>query len=172
MGPSLLSDPALALPLAALAGLAIALIARRLRGGRARGYEARAPFVIDGDTLVADRARIRLHGIDAPELSQPGGEAARAHLIGLIGGRPVRIEPLGTDLYERSVARVHGSSGDLCRRMVRDGYARAAYGTDYAAEERAARETRAGLWAGPGIASPAAHRARMNATRNGGTGWT
>jgi endonuclease YncB( thermonuclease family) len=159
------------LALTALVGLVLALLARRLLGSIARGYEARAPFVIDGDTLVADRVRIRLHGIDAPELSQAGGEAARAHLIRLIGDCPVWIEPLGTDLYERRVARVHGPAGDLGRRMVRDGYARAAYGTDYAAEERAARADRAGLWAGPGIASPAAHRARSNRDR-GRTRWT
>ncbi|PTX52482.1 endonuclease YncB(thermonuclease family) [Gemmobacter caeni] len=167
----ILGDPVTLFGVTAFVGLALVLFVRRLLGSGARGYEARAPFVIDGDTLVADRVRIRLHGIDAPELSQAGGEAARAYLIRLIGGDPVRIEPLGTDLYERRVARVHGSAGDLGRRMVRDGYARAAYGTDYAAEERAARAARAGLWAGPGIASPAAHRARSNGEKRS-TRWT
>jgi len=143
----------------AVFGLGVAMALRRLGLRNALGYEARAPFVIDGDTLVADKVRIRLHGIDAPEMSQAGGIAARAHMIRLIGGGPVRIELIEKDRYGRCVARVHGSSGDLGRRMVQDGFARAAYGTDYAAEERAARQVRSGLWAGPGISSPAAHRA-------------
>ena len=131
-----------------------------VRGGRGRTHDGHDPFVIDGDTLVSDRVRIRLHGIDAPEMSQAGGAAARSHLISLIAGGAVRIEPLGTDKYGRMVARVHASCGDLGQLMVRDGYARAAYGADYAGEERAARRSRAGLWAGPGIPSPAAHRAQ------------
>lgn len=131
-----------------------------VRGGRGRTHDGHDPFVIDGDTLVSDRVRIRLHGIDAPEMSQAGGAAARSHLISLIAGGSVRIEPLGTDKYGRMVARVHARCGDLGRLMVRNGYARAAYGADYAGEERAARGSRAGLWAGPGIPSPAAHRAQ------------
>jgi endonuclease YncB( thermonuclease family) len=130
-----------------------------LRGGRGASRDGRDPYVIDGDTIVSDGARIRLAGIDAPEMSQPGGAEARSHLIRLIAGGAVRIEPLSTDRYGRLVARVHARCGDLGRLMVRNGYARAAYGRDYVGEERQARKRRAGLWAGPGISSPAAHRA-------------
>jgi endonuclease YncB( thermonuclease family) len=158
----MMSNMSLLLGVAVLAGLVLAGVAGGLVGSAPQAYEARAPFVIDGDTLVADRTRIRLHGIDAPELSQAGGDTARAYLIGLVGGAPVRIEVLGTDRYGRSIARVHGAAGDLGRRMVQDGYARAAYGNDYMKDERAARAARTGLWAGPGIPSPAAHRARSN----------
>ena len=135
------------------------------RGGRGPTMDGHDPYVIDGDTIVSDQVRIRLHGIDAPELSQAGGAEARTHLIRLIAGGAVRIEPVGTDKFGRTVARVHARSGDLGRLMVRNGYARAAYGADYAQEERAARRERAGLWAGPGIPSPAAHRARTAAAR-------
>ncbi len=136
-----------------------------LRGGRGPTVDGHDPFVIDGDTIVSDQVRIRLHGIDAPELSQAGGAEARTHLIRLIAGGAVRIEPIGTDKFGRTVARVHARCGDLGRLMVRNGYARAAYGTDYAEDEKAARRDRAGLWAGPGIGSPAAHRARAAAGR-------
>lgn len=131
-----------------------------LRGGQRRSFDGHDPYVIDGDTLVSDRVRIRLAGMDAPEMSQPGGAEARSHLIRLIAGGSVRIEPTGKDKYGRVVARVYVRAGDLGQLMVRDGYARAAYGRDYAAEERAARRSRAGLWSGPGISSPAAHRAQ------------
>lgn len=136
------------------------LILALLRGGRGPSHDGHDPYVIDGDTLVSDQVRIRLAGIDAPELSQPGGAAARSHLISLIAGGSVRIEPTDKDKYGRVVARVYVRAGDLGQLMVRDGYACAAYGRDYAAEERAARRSRAGLWAGSGISSPAAHRAR------------
>lgn len=139
--------------------LSALLMLSLLRGGRAPSRDGDDPYVIDGDTIVTDGVRVRLAGIDAPELSQPGGAAARTHLIRLISGRPVRLEPLGRDRYGRLIARVYTHRGDLCRKMVRDGYARAAYGQDYVWEERRARKRRTGLWAGPGISSPAAHRA-------------
>lgn len=151
--------------------IAIALLARyRVRPG----FDGYDPYIIDGDTLVSDRIRIRLHGMDAPELDQPGGPEARAHLTRLISGGAVRIRPLSTDRYGRMVARVHARAGDLGQLMVRDGYARAAYGDDYSGEERAARRRRAGLWAGQGIISPAAHRAkaRSETKPKRKTGWT
>ncbi len=143
-----------------LSVLGALLLFALIRGGRGPVLDGHDPFVIDGDTIVSDQVRIRLHGIDAPELSQAGGAEARTHLIRLIAGGAVRIEPIGTDKFGRTVARVHARSGDLSRLMVRNGYARAAYGADYAEEETRARRGRAGLWAGPGIPSPAAHRAR------------
>lgn len=147
--------------LSILAALSLLLI---LRGGRGRTLDGHDPFVIDGDTIVSDQVRIRLHGIDAPERLQVGGAEARTHLIRLIAGGAVRIEPVGTDKFGRTVARVHARCGDLGRLMVRNGYARAAYGEEYREEEREARRDRSGLWAGPGIPSPAAHRARAART--------
>ena len=47
-------------------------------------WPARIIQVTDGDTLTVElvtggeRVKVRLHGIDAPERNQPGGEAARA----------------------------------------------------------------------------------------------
>jgi len=86
-----------------------------LRGGRGPSHDGHDPYVIDGDTIVSDRVRIRLSGIDAPEMSQQGGSRARTYLIRLIAGGAVRIEPIGTDRYGRTVARVHARCGDLGR---------------------------------------------------------
>lgn len=148
-----------------LSVLGALLLLALIRGGRGRMIDGHDPYVIDGDTIVSDRVRIRLHGIDAPEMSQAGGAEAREHLIRLISGGPVRIDPVATDKFGRTVARVHARGGDLGRLMVRNGYARAACGEDYREEERVARRDRTGLWAGPGIDSPAAHRARAAAAR-------
>lgn len=122
-------------------------------------------FVIDGDTIAFDRGRtrVRLFGIDAPEMSQFGGKAARGHLIRMIGGRRVTVRPNAVDRYGRIVARVHFDGDDVCEAMVRDGYAVAmpAYCEDYLDVERAARHDRRGLWkasADWGIKCPSRHR--------------
>jgi endonuclease YncB( thermonuclease family) len=122
-------------------------------------------FVIDGDTIAFDRGRtrVRLFGIDAPEMSQFGGKAARGHLIRMIGGRRVLVRPVDIDRYGRVVARVRCEDDDVCEAMVRDGYAVAmlAYCGDYLEAERAARHDRRGLWkasADWGIKSPSRHR--------------
>lgn len=57
---------------------------------------------IDGDTLRCGDTRIRLHGIDAPEL--PGGEASKRYLASIIDGAGVRCVPRGRDRYGRTVA--------------------------------------------------------------------
>lgn len=138
------------------------------RSRRGLGYTATSALVIDGDTIVVDRKRIRLHGIDAPELSQRGGSEARAHLTLLIGEGFIHVTPITKDKYGRTVARVSGVRGDLCRLMVLNGFAIAAFGRDYTDEERRSRSERRGLWATGGIKCPSDHRAKTKK----GRGWT
>ncbi len=125
-------------------------------------FEGRV-WVIDGDTLSVQGTRVRMFGIDAPELSQYGGYKARSHLIRLAGGRQVRVHPVDIDCYGRIVARVWCGDIDLSDRMVRDGYAVAMsrWNSDYDAAEFQARRQQFGLWRGDpvlGIGDPAAHR--------------
>lgn len=97
--------------------------------------------VTDGDTIRIGATRIRLDGIDAPEMSTPYGEPARRHLAGLIGGRSVRCIDEGERSYDRVVAICYLDGQDLGAAMVRDGWARdwARYsGGRYAALEVAA----------------------------------
>ncbi len=114
--------------------------------------------VLDGDTLQVGPARVRLHGIDAPELAQtcpePGGgdwacgEAASERLGALIGGRPVVCVPRERDRYGRWVASCRVGNVDLGARMVEEGLAWAytRYSDDYARVEARAKTTRLGLW--------------------------
>jgi endonuclease YncB( thermonuclease family) len=113
------------------------------------------PRVIDGDTLVLGAERIRLSGIDAPELRQvcrrdesdwPCGTVARDHLAGLIGDADMRCKTGGDDRYGRRLATCIADGRDLNAAMVRAGHALAFGG--YEAEEEAARSRKLGLWAG------------------------
>jgi endonuclease YncB( thermonuclease family) len=70
-----------------------------------------APFtgrvwVVDGDTVKVGKHRVRLFGMDAPEMDQRGGAKAKSNLIRLAGGAEVRVEPLTMDCYGRVVAKV------------------------------------------------------------------
>ena len=116
--------------------------------------------VTDGDSLRRGPHRIRLYGIDAPELGQkcldsanrpyPCGEAARRALAELIGGRDVVCEIVEKDRYQRDVGRCRVESVELNREMVRLGWA-LAYGRhsiDYIVAEAAARSGKRGLWQG------------------------
>lgn len=111
--------------------------------------------VIDGDTLVLDGKRIRLVGIDAPELRQvcqrdnepwPCGKGARDHLADLIGDAKIGCEAGGSDRYGRLLAVCSSGGRDLNAAMVSTGYA-VAFG-DYEAEENGARAKRLGIWSG------------------------
>jgi len=72
--------------------------------------------VIDGDTLdvlIDNRpVRLRLIGIDAPELSQANGRDVKQFLASLIEGKPVRVALENNDKYGRSLAEVFVTTMD------------------------------------------------------------
>ena len=111
--------------------------------------------VVDGDSLRLGDRRLRLKGIDAPELRQlcrtgkteyACGRNAANHLRALINQQSVVCRTEGTDRYQRDLVRCQAGKVDLNAAMVRDGQA-VGYG-DYGAEEREARDARRGLWVG------------------------
>jgi endonuclease YncB( thermonuclease family) len=138
-----------------LLALLLGLSHRAIAGEQVAG----AASVIDGDTIEIHGARIRLHGIDAPESSQLctryrrryrcGQEAAFA-LDDKIGRQVVSCERRDTDRYGRMVAVCTAGGVDLSRWLVRQGHALAyrKYSLDYVADEDVARAAKAGIWAG------------------------
>lgn len=111
--------------------------------------------VVDGDTLGLAGRRIRLVGMDAPELTQTCdlggkpyacGEVARDALVSLTRGFAVTCHAQGRDRYGRLLAMCEAAGLDLGASLVRNGLA-VPYG-GYAEEGRAARAERLGLWAG------------------------
>ncbi len=69
--------------------------------------------VIDGDTIRIGAERIRLRGIDAPELSEPDGWAATQRLKDLLGTGSIQLIPRGRDVYDRVVADVFVNGQDV-----------------------------------------------------------
>lgn len=111
--------------------------------------------VVDGDSLVVEGRRIRLQGIDAPELGQSCqangqaydcGAAARRELVALIGRHDVECRVTRADRYGRDIAVCSAGDIELNREMVRAGWA-VAYG-GYQLVEGEARADRRGVWAG------------------------
>jgi len=119
--------------------------------------------VYDGDTLtLSDGTRVRLLGIDAPELKppQPFGIESRDFVKGLCAGKAVWLE-YGTerkDRYDRTLAYVYVISGNtMC--MVNEevlrhglgkyyspGKAPLVHGTRLLAVQAQAKQSKLGVW--------------------------
>ena len=89
---------------------------------------ARVIGISDGDTLTVLRgrtqARIRLHGIDAPETGQDYGSRAKQVASDLAFGKIVTVRPVEEDRYGRTVAEVILPDGrSMNREMVGRGAA-------------------------------------------------
>jgi endonuclease YncB( thermonuclease family) len=112
--------------------------------------------VVDGDTLRLNGERIRLIGIDAPELDQTCtdaagrpwscGEAARKALADRLSAGAVRCDPDGHDRYGRVLAYCSVAGEDLGAAMVGAGLA-VSY-PEYGGEQEAARRASLGMWQG------------------------
>ena len=111
--------------------------------------------VVDGDTLAIGADRIRLRGMDAPEIGQQcrhGGKSydcgrqAREALVAVIDGGKVTCNARRKDRYGRLIATCYLGSVDLGRRIVEEGWAVAS--GDYDLSERRARAEGRGIWAG------------------------
>ncbi len=125
--------------------------------------------VIDGDTLEVGGTRVRLHGIDAPELGQPceaesgtrwdcgawvAGEVANRY-----AGAQARCAERDVDRYGRIVARCGVGGTDIAEDLVLDGLAFAyrRYTMEYDLAEKRAAVRGAGLWS-TRMEAPAAFR--------------
>lgn len=116
--------------------------------------------VHDGDTMtvapmgdVRTPLKIRLYGIDAPELEQKGGPQSRDHLLSLVRpGQDVEVIKMSTDKYGRTVALV-ATDRVLNADMLEAGQAwaypafcNAPFCKGWKKLEQDAKEARRGLW--------------------------
>lgn len=80
--------------------------------------------VIDGDTIVISGTKIRLAGIDAPELHHPWGKKAKFAMIELCKGKVVTAVIQEDVSYDRIVATCYLPDGtDLAAELVKQGLA-------------------------------------------------
>jgi endonuclease YncB( thermonuclease family) len=110
----------------------------------------------DGDSFRLGEDRIRLLGLDAPELSQdcayadgrawPCGRVAHDRMAQLLAAGPADCRPEDVDQYDRLLATCLVAGHDLGATMVIEGLAVAS--GRYWSEEAAARRDRLGIWAG------------------------
>jgi endonuclease YncB( thermonuclease family) len=148
---------------------AFVLVLACLAGPAAAGDFSGPARVIDGDTLDVGDVRVRLYGIDAPEMDQtcrtaqavdwPCGAWVARHLRADLDGRTVACTARGTDRYDRIVAVCTLGGRDVGAGLVAEGQAFAfqRYASDYVELETAARRDGLGLWSGH-VQDPAAFR--------------
>ena len=88
-------------------------------------WPGRIVNVIDGDTIDVEpseggqRVRVRLHGIDAPEKNQTGGESAKGFVFGFLYQTvEVAEQDKSPDRYGRAVAIIHFHDGDTLQAAI------------------------------------------------------
>ena len=129
--------------------------------------------VTDGDTIRVGQHRVRLFGVDAPELSQrcgygsasvACGKLSAAWLASRINGRAVDCEPRDRDRYDRVVAICRMGGIDINAALVEAGWATAyrKYSLAYAPAEARAKNLKRGIWAA-GLVAPSVYRQEQRA---------
>ncbi|WP_270971139.1 thermonuclease family protein [Campylobacter upsaliensis] len=129
--------------------------------------------VIDGDTieLLAKtskenpynhiaKLKIRLYGIDAPELKQAYGKEAKEYLSALVLKQEVSLIIENKDKYDRFVGTLFLKGQDINKEMVKNGYAHAyeSFSKKYLAEQADAKMFKLGLWQDERVMSPSEFR--------------
>jgi len=128
-----------------------------------------AAYVHDGDTFTVAGVKIRLFGIDAPEMAQTCempdgtdwacGRWSRDEVRRILTGQDLRCIQQDRDRYGRMVARCFLQDQDLAERLVREGivFSYARYSRDYIGVENRAKAAQRGLWQAKTVA-PAEYR--------------
>ena len=128
-------------------------------------YDLSGPVTVtkvnDGDSLRSGKLRIRIFGIDAPELKQQCqdqngsawacGLAARQQLENLLDAdKLLHCELRDVDRYGRLVMQCFRGTVDIGAAMVRSGHALAyrSFSQLYVADEKHASSTGNGVWQG------------------------
>lgn len=113
--------------------------------------------VIDADTIDVGSTRVRLFGIDAPEMGQPCmadgraldcGQWARDVVRERFEGEYARCRQVDTDQYGRAVAQCAVDGQDMGQVIVNGGFAWAyrRYSEIYDLDEKSAALAERGLW--------------------------
>ena len=113
--------------------------------------------IIDGDTIIINKEKIRFSGIDTPELKQTCqknnkiyhcGLKAKKILIKKIGKNVPKCIKEGKDIYKRTLAECFINGESLSVFLVRSGYAFAyrKYSKKFISDEEFAKANNLGMW--------------------------
>ena len=107
----------------------LALLCAAIAHGAKPYYTGEVVRIIDGDTIHVREYgnkklhKVRLGGIDAPELDQPYGQNAKAALNAILKYHTVQVNVLEKDIYQREIATVLDKGADIAAFMLQYGYA-------------------------------------------------
>ncbi|KHG16125.1 Uncharacterized protein 38 [Gossypium arboreum] len=130
----------------------------RAKKNYARADELRQKIIESGyqvidlqnEEILARKYRIRLRGIDAPEMSMPFGKEAKEELVKLVHGKCLRVLVYGEDQYGRCVADIYCNGIFVQEVMLKKGLAwhYVAYDqrVEFATWQKEARTKKTGLW--------------------------
>lgn len=133
------------------------------------GFEGYVVKVSDGDSFIiksqGKKIRVRMYGIDAPELKQKYGKDSKRYLEDMILGKKVELKVLYEDKYRRKIARVYYKNKEINIEMLRSGHAwfyeyHAKKEKDYRRAYEEARKERRGVWKDKNPENPREFRLR------------
>jgi endonuclease YncB( thermonuclease family) len=120
------------------------------------------PYIHDGDTVKVNDKKIRLYGIDAPELKQKCyadnkkvdcGIESKNKLVEIVADNEVFCSDLATDKYERTSGNCYfiatsGEKINIGQKLVSSGYALAyqTYSLRFVVNELYAKSKLLGVW--------------------------
>lgn len=139
-----------------LTGLALS-VSVAIHASTPANLQGRVVAIHDGDTLTVltaakEQVKVRLEGIDAPELKQDFGSRARQELSSLVFNKQVTVKVTGHDRYQRTLGRIFYGDLDVNLELVKRGMAWRfdQYSKEPALGEAqtAAKRAKRGLWAG------------------------
>lgn len=121
------------------------------------GATTKVTRVIDGDTFETEKGeKVRLIGINAPEISDIFGQEAKQHLSDLILNKTVDLQndniSNDRDRYQRLLRYVFLDGVDINKKMISDGFAFAylkypfSNSIEYEQAQIQAKETYNGIW--------------------------
>lgn len=124
------------------------------------GWSDTVVTVLEGDLIKVGHKgrieRVRLYGIDCPDLQQTFGQKARRYTTSVAEGKRAKIRPVTRDARGDILAMVWVNGHLLNQVLIREGYARVNRGScgqaiceDWLRYEAWARDRGRGLWGLP-----------------------
>lgn len=125
--------------------------------------------ISDGDTIIimheGKGEKIRIYGIDTPEMGQAYGRKAKQFTSQMVFGKIVEVKPVTKDKYGRTVGLVKITDMDLSEELVKAGFAwvytkycDAPKCRDWVVLEKNAKEKNIGLWSESNPVAPWEYR--------------